>query len=394
VSTQTEHVGGDAASVQAGGGDGAALSLDRVVKRFGEVVAVDGISFDVGRREFFSLLGPSGCGKTTTLRMLAGFETPTEGRILVDGKDASRLAPHERDTNMVFQSYALFPHMTVAQNVAFGPQRKKLARREVEQRVQDSLSAVRLEGYGKRYPRELSGGQQQRVALARALANQPSVLLLDEPLGALDLKLREEMQFELKRIQREVGISFVYVTHDQGEALTMSDRIAVMNGGIVEHLGTPEEVYLRPASLFVAGFIGQTSFMRCRVESVGADGVEVAIEGGHRSRSARADTGVVVGADAVVVVRPEHVRISPTEPSAGEAAVPVTVLDEVFQGSVVRYQLQGPGDLRLAALVPLDERADVHSGVDAWATWSPEWGYVLPAPADQLEKVASTEESL
>ena len=239
MGTETEHVGADAASAEGSADDGVALSLDHVVKRFGEVVAVDGISFDVGRREFFSLLGPSGCGKTTTLRMLAGFETPTEGRIFVDGRDASRFAPHERDTNMVFQSYALFPHMTVAQNVAFGPQRKKLTRREVEQRVQDSLSAVRLEGYGKRYPRALSGGQAQRVALARALANQPSVLLLDEPLGALDLKLREEMQFELKRIQREVGISFVYVTHDQGEALTMSDRIAVMNGGTPTWCSSP-----------------------------------------------------------------------------------------------------------------------------------------------------------
>ena len=359
--------------------DGPVLSLDRVVKRFGEVVAVDGITFEVGRREFFSLLGPSGCGKTTTLRMLAGFEVPTEGRIVVDGRDASRLAPHERDTNMVFQSYALFPHMTVAQNVAFGPQRKRLGRREVEARVHGSLAAVRLDGYGKRYPRELSGGQQQRVALARALANQPSVLLLDEPLGALDLKLREEMQFELKRIQRDVGISFVYVTHDQGEAITMSDRIAVMNGGVVEHLGTPEEIYLRPATLFVAGFIGQTSFLPCRVESVGPDGAEIDIRGGNRCRVTRVGSEVAAGSDGVLVVRPEHVRLTAGEPASGVPSVRVRVADEVFQGSVVRYQLDGPDGVRVAALVPVEARAGVHPGADAWASWLPDRAYLLPA---------------
>ena len=356
-----------------------ALSLDHVVKRFGDVVAVNDVTFDVGRREFFSLLGPSGCGKTTTLRMLAGFEVPTEGRVLIDGRDASRLAPHERDTNMVFQSYALFPHMTVAQNVAFGPQRKKLARADVELRVRESLGTVQLAGYAKRYPRELSGGQQQRVALARALANRPSVLLLDEPLGALDLKLREEMQFELKRIQREAGISFVYVTHDQGEALTMSDRIAVMNGGVVEHLGTPEEIYLRPATLFVAGFIGQTSFLPCRVGSVGPEGAEVEVRGGNRCRVTRLGEGVRSGADAVLVVRPEHVRLAPDQPPAGAPALRVRVVEEVFQGAVVRYQLEGPEGLRVSGLVPLEERADVHPGSDAWASWLPDWGYLLPS---------------
>ena len=363
--------------VATAGEGGPVLTLDRVVKRFGDVVAVAGISFEIARREFFSLLGPSGCGKTTTLRILAGFETPSEGRILIEGRDASRLAPHERDTNMVFQSYALFPHMTVAQNIAFGPQRKRLARKEIERRVRTSLSAVQLGDYSKRYPRELSGGQQQRVALARALANQPSVLLLDEPLGALDLKLREEMQFELKRIQREVGISFVYVTHDQGEALTMSDRIAVMNGGVVEHLGTPEEIYLRPATLFVAGFIGQTSFLPCRVESIDQRGADVRLLGGAAARVDRAGEGVRPDADGVVVVRPEHVRLSSTPPQ-DRSAIAVRVQDEVFQGSVVRYQLVGPDDMTIAAMVPLEERADVHPGDEAWASWLPEWAYLLP----------------
>jgi spermidine/putrescine transport system ATP-binding protein len=379
VSTGTETAGDAPHGASVGGEERPALTLEHVVKRFGDVVAVDGVSFDVGRREFFSLLGPSGCGKTTTLRMLAGFEVPTEGRILIDGRDASRLAPHERDTNMVFQSYALFPHMTVAQNVAFGPQRKRLSRSEVDERVRDSLGAVRLDGHAKRYPRELSGGQQQRVALARALANRPSVLLLDEPLGALDLKLREEMQFELKRIQREVGISFVYVTHDQGEALTMSDRIAVMNAGLVEHLGPPEEIYLRPATLFVAGFIGQTSFLPCHVEAVQAEGAEVQVRGGGRCHVARRASGVSAGVDGVLVVRPEHVRISETEPPAAEPALPVRVAEEVFLGSVVRYQLDGPGGVRIAALVPLEARADLHAGSDAWASWLPEWAYLLAA---------------
>jgi spermidine/putrescine transport system ATP-binding protein len=354
-----------------------ALSLQGVVKRFGDVVAVAGITFDVDRREFFSLLGPSGCGKTTTLRMLGGFESPTEGRIFFDGLEASRLAPHERDTNMVFQSYALFPHMTVGQNVAFGPQRKRLGRREVEARVRDSLGAVQLDDYAKRYPRELSGGQQQRVALARALANRPAVLLLDEPLGALDLKLREEMQFELKRIQREVGISFVYVTHDQGEALTMSDRIAVMNAGRVEHLGTPEEIYLHPATLFVAGFIGQTSSLPCRVRGVAADRTDVELTGGRTCELPASRQALQRGAAAIVIVRPEHIRLQTDEPIAGVPAVRVRVVDQVFQGSMVRYGLVSPDDEKLAALIPLQDRVDVSDGAEVWATWAPEWSSVL-----------------
>ncbi len=377
----------DAGSVPVGT-DAPALSLEGVVKRFGEVVAVAGVTFDIGRREFFSLLGPSGCGKTTTLRILAGFETPTSGRILIEGRDASRLAPHERDTNMVFQSYALFPHMTVGQNIAFGPQRKKLAKAEVESRVRESLEAVQLADYAKRYPRELSGGQQQRVALARALANRPAVLLLDEPLGALDLKLREGMQFELKRIQREVGISFVYVTHDQGEALTMSDRIAVMNAGVVEHLGTPEEIYLRPATLFVAGFIGQTTFLPCQVDTAGGGGAEVTLPGGGRCRVDRSGSGVAAGREGVLIVRPEHVRLSTERPPQDRPALPVRVREETFQGSVVRYQLDGPDGRTLAALVPLEEREDVHPGVDAWASWLPEWAYLLPAGPDAEALVA------
>src|SRR3954447_16398735 len=288
----------------------AAVVVDHVTKRFGSgPPAVDDVSFAVAKSEFFSLLGPSGCGKTTTLRMLAGFETPTSGRIVIEGRDASTVPVHKRNTNLVFQNYALFPHMTIAQNVAFGPERKRLPRKEVKQRVGEVLEAVHLSEYAGRYPRELSGGQQQRVALARALSNRPAVLLLDEPLGALDLKLREGMQFELKRIQRDVGISFVYVTHDQGEAMTMSDRIAVMNLGKVEHLGAPEEIYLRPRTLFTAGFIGQANLLNGTVEAKDPGSLLVRLEDGSAMRSVTSAEGCDVGASASVMIRPEHLRI-------------------------------------------------------------------------------------
>src|SRR4051794_4316061 len=240
---------------------GPVIGADHVVKRFAGYVAVDDAHFEVRAGEFFSLLGPSGCGKTTTLRMIAGFEQPREARFLLEGQDVSRVPPYRRNVNTVFQHYALFPHMTVADNVAFGPRSQKVDARETASRVDKLLAVVRLTQYADRKPAQLSGGQQQRVALARALANYPSALLLDEPLGALDLKLRQAMQIELKRIQREVGITFIYVTHDQEEALTMSDRIAVMNEGRVEQIGTPEEIYHSPTSVFVANFIGVANLL-------------------------------------------------------------------------------------------------------------------------------------
>ncbi len=232
------------------------IALDHVSKRFGDVVAVHDADFAIGRAEFFSMLGPSGCGKTTTLRMIAGFEQPTGGRVLLDGQDVSRVPPYRRNVNTVFQQYALFPHLTVYDNVAFGPRSQRVEAGEVDRRVRELLEVVRLGDLAARKPAQLSGGQQQRVALARALVIYPKALLLDEPLGALDLKLRQAMQLELKRIQREVRIAFVYVTHDQEEALTMSDRIAVMNAGRVEQIGSPREIYDEPATVFVAGFIG------------------------------------------------------------------------------------------------------------------------------------------
>ena len=271
------------------------MRLEGVVKRFGDVTAVAGVDLDVRRGEFFSMLGPSGSGKTTCLRMIAGFELPSAGRVLLGGVDVTGRAPYERDVNTVFQDYALFPHMTVQENVEYGLRVKRVPRAERRQRADEALEMVRLADLGKRKPGELSGGQRQRVALARALVNRPRVLLLDEPLGALDLKLRQEMQIELKHIQESVGITFLYVTHDQEEALTMSDRIAVFNNGRIEQIGTPAEVYERPATPFVAGFVGTSNLFTTTVEGqrgefttlrVGSDGIALLAGRAH----ARGDT--------------------------------------------------------------------------------------------------------
>src|SRR5262245_60596976 len=292
----------------------AAIGLDRVSKRFGGVGAVDDVSLEIGEGEFFSLLGPSGCGKTTTLRMIAGFEKPDEGRIVLQGVDVTNVNANRRPLNMVFQQYALFPHMTIYDNVAFGLKVKGVPRAEHRPRVDDMLAVVALEGYEKRRPRELSGGQQQRVALARALVNRPAALLLDEPLGALDVKLRRHMQRELKRIQAELGTTFVYVTHDQEEALAMSDRIAVMSGGRIEQIGAPREIYEQPASAFVADFIGSLNTMEVRVDEVVGgfavmrlgDGDRIVVPAPNR-RS---------GESFRAAVRPERIRVN-AEPADG-----------------------------------------------------------------------------
>ena len=280
------------------------VTLEVIVKEFDDVRAVDGISLEIPHGSFFALLGPSGCGKTTTLRMVGGFEEPTSGRILLGDRDVVGLPPHKRDVNTVFQSYALFPHMTVADNVAFGLERKGIAKGEVRMRVAEVLELVDLAGRGNRKPAQLSGGQQQRVALARAIVNNPRVLLLDEPLGALDLKLRKQMQMELKRIQHEVGITFVHVTHDQEEAMTMADTIAVMNQGRIEQLGTPADLYEHPRTAFVAGFLGKSNLLE---GTVVGDGV---VELGDGSQ-VRARTNGAVGAVAVGV-RPEKVALGST----------------------------------------------------------------------------------
>jgi spermidine/putrescine transport system ATP-binding protein len=375
----TDEVAGDITPSDAPAAVTSVVAVEDVTKRFGSGdPAVDRVSFQVAKSEFFSLLGPSGCGKTTTLRMIAGFETPTSGRIMIEGRDASTVPVNRRNTNLVFQNYALFPHMTIAQNVAFGPERKKLPRKEVRNRVSEVLEAVHLTEYVNRYPRELSGGQQQRVALARALSNRPAVLLLDEPLGALDLKLREGMQFELKRIQREVGISFVYVTHDQGEAMTMSDRIAVMNLGRVEHLGTPEEVYLRPRTLFTAGFIGQANLLEGVIEAKDGSSLLVRLADGSAMRAASGAEGCDVGARATVMVRPEHLRITAEEPAQGAGGLPVRLVEETFQGSWSRYAAETRRGLRVIIHVPSDARLESSAFEGTmWISCDPAHAYVL-----------------
>jgi len=285
------------------------VELKEVTKRYADVTAVDKVSLRIGRGEFFSLLGPSGCGKTTTLRMIAGFEAPTEGAILINNRDVSSQRPYERNVNTVFQNYALFPHLTVAANIAFGLERKKIPKHEIAPKVRAALELVRLSGMDERYPRQLSGGQQQRVALARALILRPEVLLLDEPLGALDLKLRKEMQIELKSLQERVGITFIYVTHDQEEALTMSDRIAVMAQGRLAQVGAPEEIYEHPRTRFVADFIGESNFFTGKIVSSGVAGTTIKTDGGL-NLVLPADSAHTAGQRIHFSVRPEKFQVA------------------------------------------------------------------------------------
>src|SRR5438067_5193414 len=291
------------------------VELIEVTRRFGEVVAVRGVSLAVQRGEFLTLLGPSGCGKTTSLNMIAGFLRPDEGQILLGGRRVEHLPPYRRDTAMVFQQYALFPHMSVAENVAFGLQMQKVPKAEIAGRVTRALETVRLPGLGDRRPSQLSGGQQQRVALARAIVTEPTVLLLDEPLSNLDLKLRESLRLEIKSIQREVGITAIYVTHDQGEALVMSDRIAVMNQGRIEQLGPPTEIYEQPRSAFVAEFIGTSNFLRGHLAASENGLARVALPDGTEIL-ARADGDRPPGEEALVMIRPEHLTLKPSEADA------------------------------------------------------------------------------
>ncbi len=318
-----------------------AVELRDVVKQFGDVVAVNHVTLHINDGEFFSLLGPSGCGKTTTLRMIAGFEMPTSGAIFIHGEQQGYRPPNKRPVNTVFQNYALFPHMTVAENIAFGMEMQKVPKDDIERRVTEALDMVRLSNMANRKPKQLSGGQQQRIALARALVNRPKVLLLDEPLGALDLKLRKAMQIELKALQEEVGITFIYVTHDQEEALTMSDRIAVMNNGIVHQVGDPEKIYELPADRFVADFIGETNFIPVKVISLSPE-IVVELGTGEKATAGWVEEGLSVGDRAVLSIRPEKMDLLepqdvPETPATNVIYVKGKVTHLVYVGTDTRH---------------------------------------------------------
>jgi spermidine/putrescine transport system ATP-binding protein len=337
-------------------GQGARIELVNLEKHFDGVVAVRNTNLTVQPGEFLTLLGPSGCGKTTTLRMIGGFEYPTGGSILIDGKDVASLPPFRRPINTVFQQYALFPHMTVARNVGYGLEMSGIGKAERERRVADALAMVRLANVEKRRPSELSGGQQQRVALARALVNRPKALLLDEPLGALDLKLRKAMQLELKELNRETGATFIYVTHDQEEALTMSDRIAVMNEGRILQLGTPAEIYEHPVDRFVADFIGQSNLIPGTLEAREGDRCMVRIPTGDLIE-ARVRDNPSVGASVVVSIRPERVELREQPAESLDGSFPATISEIVYLGSHNQIVLYATPNMRLIVNVPTDQLA-------------------------------------
>ncbi len=355
------------------------IRLEQVTKAFGDTIAVDAIDLDIATGEFFSLLGPSGCGKTTTLSLIGGFEDPTAGRIVLHGEDVTRVPPYRRNVNTVFQSYALFPHLSVFDNVAFGLHRKRLPRPEIRRRVGEMLELVALRGMDTRKPAQLSGGQQQRVALARALVNHPRVLLLDEPLGALDLKLRKQMQLELKRIQEEVGITFLYVTHDQEEAMVMSNRLAVMNGGHVEQVATPEEAYDHPATEFVAGFLGASNLLPGRLAERSDGLVRVELDRGGSILAAALE----VPADASLVqvgVRPEKLRLGhgkeQPRPRTNALDGRVTLVTYIGVSHQFSVELAGGGELTVYA-----QNAGVGSlpseGDEVRVLWEPEHTFIV-----------------
>ncbi|MBO0662428.1 ABC transporter ATP-binding protein [Jiella sp. MQZ9-1] len=345
------------------------IRLDTLTKRYGTSTAVDGIDLTIGEGEFFSLLGPSGCGKSTTLRMIAGFVTPSAGRILLGDDDVTALPPEARDIGIVFQNYAIFPHMNVAANIAFGLKMRKVGKAEIDKRVREVLAQVGLEGYENRYSRELSGGEQQRVALARVLVTRPRILLLDEPLSALDKNMREEMKFWIKDLQKSLGITTVYVTHDQDEALTMSDRIGVMERSRLVQVGTPEEIYERPATLFVTGFIGHSNLIdvtarpetegHCRVHFAGAD------------FSARVRGALDKETPAQLAVRPENVIVDAETLPDGVVAFPAKVVSETYQGPIVRYRIDIQGTTITAERQNQAHRPRLAVGDAVLAGWDP-----------------------
>jgi spermidine/putrescine transport system ATP-binding protein len=361
------------------------IELESVSRSFKDVVAVDRLTLALRRGEFFSLLGPSGCGKTTTLRMIAGFERPDTGSIRIDDREIADTPPHRRPVNTVFQSYALFSHLNVFDNVAFGLRERRVARKEIEQRVREALALMRLPGYEARRTRQLSGGQQQRVALARAIVNEPSLLLLDEPLGALDLKLRRAMQLELKELQRRLGMTFLYVTHDQEEALTMSDRVGVMSEGRLIQVGTPEEVYDRPATRYVADFVGEANMLEGRV--VERAGGRVTLDLGGEVVAAGADTGVVPGDAVCLILRPERLDIEPWadgDAADGRSALRGTVRELLFVGTHRKFVVDVAERNRVVVSSPNRSawERDIGVGDGVRVSWAEQDGWVLAGGAE------------
>lgn len=372
--------------------EGGALTFKNVRKVFAEHEALRSFNLEVHAGEFLSLLGPSGCGKTTLLRMIAGFEEPTEGQILLDGKDLTALPAHRRPVNTVFQSYALFPHMSVADNVAYGLKRGKvkLHRSEITRRVSEALEMVRMDTHARRRPQELSGGQQQRVALARALVNRPRVLLLDEPMSALDRKLREDMQLELIRLHTDLGLTFIFVTHDQEEALAMSNRIVVLNNGVVQQVGESEEIYSRPANTFVAGFIGKQNFVPAVVETLGdpATGQPTVLRAArefvevHSTQPVHSTRSFQVGQEVLATIRPELMRVRPGScPDMSTNEITGVVVGESFLGDVVQYLVRLHDGHEVIARVSTVEAPKVSEGDIVTVSWSQRAAQVFPKEA-------------
>jgi spermidine/putrescine transport system ATP-binding protein len=361
---------------------GADLELVGITKRFPGFTAIDDLSLSIPAGSFFALLGPSGCGKTTTLRLVAGLEEPTDGRILIGGRDVTDAKPHKRPVNTVFQSYALFPHMTILENVAFGLRRRGIG--EPVAKAHEALRLVELDSLAARRPAQLSGGQQQRVALARAIVNRPALLLLDEPLGALDLKLRRQMQLELKDIQGDVGLTFLHVTHDQEEAMTMADTVAVMNAGRIEQLGAPEELYELPRTAFVATFLGQSNLLPGTVSSSGERSIVVSVPGDRQVEVARSRAQKLTG-QVLVGVRPEKLQLHTEEPppAAGRNILgPGRVTDVSFSGVSTSYQVAVPGlDTLVVFAQNMVSGPVVHQGAQVWVSWLTDHGFGLPDEA-------------